>query len=65
MFHERTKHIDIRLHFIRDVIAHKTVEVKKIATEHNPADMLTKVLQITKFNHCLDLVKVRAIQRTS
>ncbi|KAL5568700.1 hypothetical protein UlMin_025275, partial [Ulmus minor] len=42
MFHERTKHIDIKLHFIRDVVSRGIVTVEKIHTDENPADMLTK-----------------------
>uniref|UniRef100_A0A803P4C9 Retrovirus-related Pol polyprotein from transposon TNT 1-94 n=1 Tax=Cannabis sativa TaxID=3483 RepID=A0A803P4C9_CANSA len=41
MFHERSKHIDIKLHFIRYVITREEVIMKKINTAHNPADMLT------------------------
>ena len=58
---ERTKHIDIRLHFIRDIIAQGAVEIRKVATEDNPVDMLTKVLPGTKFRHCLNLANVRDI----
>ena len=58
VFHERTKHIDVRLHFIRDIISEGKVSLVKIATEENPADMLTKVLPITKFRHCLSLLQI-------
>ncbi|KAG8472437.1 hypothetical protein CXB51_035357 [Gossypium anomalum] len=58
MFHERTKHIDVRYHFVRDIIAHGDIVVSKISTHENPADMMTKSLPITKFEHCLDLVGV-------
>ena len=58
VFHERTKHIDIKLHFIRDVIAEGSVAVKKVSTEENPIDMITKPLPSSKFNYCLDLVGV-------
>ncbi|GJS62986.1 retrotransposon protein, putative, ty1-copia subclass, partial [Tanacetum coccineum] len=43
VFHERTKHINVRYHFIREVLEAKTVEVLKVGTEHNVADALTKV----------------------
>ena len=56
MFHERTKHIDVRYHFVRDVIARGDVVVSKVSTHNNPADMMTKSLPITKFEHCLNLV---------
>jgi len=49
MFYERTKHIDIRYHFVCDMISEGNVLVKKISSETNPADMLTKPLSIAKF----------------
>ncbi|KAG8492178.1 hypothetical protein CXB51_009620 [Gossypium anomalum] len=55
MFHERTKHIDVRYHFVRDIIARGDIVVSKISTHENPADMMTKSLLVTKFEHCLDL----------
>lgn len=56
MYHERTKHIDVRLHFIRDVVFQRAILVKKIATANNPADMMTKLIPTIKFKHCLDLI---------
>ncbi|KAG8485167.1 hypothetical protein CXB51_021347 [Gossypium anomalum] len=58
MFHERTKHIDVRYHFVRDIITRGDIVLSKISTHENPADMMTKSLPITKFEHCLDLVGV-------
>ena len=58
MFHERMKHIDVRYHFIRDIIACGEVTIRKISTHENPVDMLTKSLLILKFEHCMDLVSI-------
>jgi len=58
MFHERTKHIDIRYHFVRDVISKSNVLVKKISTEANSADMLTKPLPIAKFKFCSKTISI-------
>ncbi|KAH9800568.1 hypothetical protein KPL71_000711 [Citrus sinensis] len=58
VYHERTKHIDVKLHFIRDEVAKGSVAVIKIPTDINPADMLTKVLPTAKFNFCVDLISV-------
>nr|KYP64654.1 Retrovirus-related Pol polyprotein from transposon TNT 1-94 [Cajanus cajan] len=55
-YHERTKHINVRYHFIRDMIETRKIQVLKIATEDNPVDMLTKSLPRAKFKHCLDLI---------
>ncbi|KAJ0489574.1 putative RNA-directed DNA polymerase [Helianthus annuus] len=49
VFHERSKHISVKLHFIRDVINSKEVTVEYVDTEENAADMLTKSLPGPKF----------------
>lgn len=53
--HERTKHIDVRYHFLRD---ESRIKVKKVGTADNPADMFTKSVPHSKFQHCLDLLNV-------
>ncbi|GKA92836.1 retrotransposon protein, putative, ty1-copia subclass [Tanacetum coccineum] len=58
VFHERTKHINVRYHFIREVLEAKTVEVLKVDIEHNVADALTKVVPGHKLQHCLELLSV-------
>jgi hypothetical protein len=62
MFHERTKHIDVRYHFIREVIAKGDFKVRKVSTHDNPADMMTKVLPTTKFNLFTNLVGIRGLE---
>ncbi|GKC60900.1 zinc finger, CCHC-type containing protein [Tanacetum coccineum] len=58
VFHERTKHINVRYHFIREVLEAKTVKVLKVGTEHNVADALTKVVLGLKLQHCLEFLNV-------
>ena len=58
VYHERSKHIDIKLHFIRDIVSNGKVKVDKIGTEDNPTDALTKVLPVTRFKYLLSLVNV-------
>ena len=58
VYHERTKHIDIRLHFVRENVSNGIVAVQKIATAENPADMMTKALPIDKFKYCLGLINI-------
>ncbi|GJS00082.1 retrovirus-related pol polyprotein from transposon TNT 1-94 [Tanacetum coccineum] len=43
VFHERTKHINVRYQFIRKVLEANTIKVLKVGTEHNVVDALTKV----------------------
>ena len=49
VYHARTKHIDVKYHFMRDNLEDGDIEVKKIHTKDNPADMLTKVVPGVKF----------------
>lgn len=58
MFHERTKHIQVKYNYIREVIDEGDVKVLKIHTSVTPADMLTKSLPGDKFGGCLQTLKV-------
>ncbi|GJY48763.1 putative ribonuclease H-like domain-containing protein [Tanacetum coccineum] len=46
VFYSKTKHIEIRHHFIRDFYKKKLIQVIKIHTDHNVADLLTKLLML-------------------
>ncbi|GJZ73923.1 putative ribonuclease H-like domain-containing protein [Tanacetum coccineum] len=48
--HSRTKHIEIRFHFIRDCYEKRLIEVIKIHTDHNVADLLTKGFDVTRIS---------------
>lgn len=61
----KAMHIDIKYHFIRDIVVECKIKVDKIHTDENPIDMLTKSLSNTKFKHCLDLVGVCVDQHPS
>ncbi|GKU92526.1 hypothetical protein SLEP1_g6239 [Rubroshorea leprosula] len=60
MYHERTKHIQVQYHFVREVISNGDVLVEKISTDENPTDMMTKPVSGIKFKHCLDLISVQS-----
>jgi hypothetical protein len=49
--HQRTKHIDIRHHYIRDAIRNKEVEIKWVETKQQLADILTKSLPGEQFKN--------------
>jgi hypothetical protein len=51
LFHARTKHIAIDYHFIRDKVATKTLVVKFLSSKDQIADILTKPLVSTRFQH--------------
>ena len=58
MFNERTKHIDVKLYFLRAVVSKGEVVIEKIHTNDNPTNMLTKALTTIKFKHCLSLINI-------
>jgi hypothetical protein len=43
--HKRTKHIDIKHHYVRELIANGEMALEYVATERQLADLLTKPLQ--------------------
>ncbi|GKE20570.1 hypothetical protein Tco_1432082 [Tanacetum coccineum] len=47
VFHSKTKHIEIRHHFIRDSNEKKLIQMIKIHTDKNVADLLTKAFDAT------------------
>ena len=47
--HSKTKHIEIRYHFIRDLVERKIVCLEYILTERQNADIFTKPLDRSKF----------------
>ena len=60
MFHERTKHIEIKYNYVRDIVAKGKLKVCKISTHENPADMFTKPVPVAKFELCSSLVGITA-----
>ncbi|XP_031270602.1 secreted RxLR effector protein 161-like [Pistacia vera] len=59
VYHERTKHVDVHYHFVRDQVTNGIIELKKVPTEENPIDMGTKIITPAKFKHCLNLLHVK------
>ncbi|GKA34707.1 putative ribonuclease H-like domain-containing protein [Tanacetum coccineum] len=49
IFHSKTKHITIRHHFIRDAYEKKLIQVLKIHTDDNVADLLTKGFDVSSY----------------
>nr|GEV82190.1 copia protein [Tanacetum cinerariifolium] len=49
--HLRTKHIEIRHHFIRDNVQKGNISIEKVSSKDNIADILTKPLKREPFNY--------------
>ncbi|GJY98143.1 putative reverse transcriptase, RNA-dependent DNA polymerase [Tanacetum coccineum] len=53
MFHSKTKHIEIRHHFIRDSNKKKLIQMIKIHTDQNVANLLTKAFDVGRFQYLI------------
>ncbi|CAL1363606.1 unnamed protein product [Linum trigynum] len=47
--HSRTKHIEVKYHFIRDLVQQHTITISHIPTEYQLADLFTKALNADRF----------------
>lgn len=65
VFHGRSKHIDVRYHFIRECVENGDILVKYVRTEEQCADSLTKALTSVKFEAMRNLLGVRKCIQTS
>ena len=48
--HSRSKHNDIRHHFVRDLVEREVIQLGYVPTDQNIADFLTETLGSPKFN---------------
>ncbi|GJZ39377.1 retrovirus-related pol polyprotein from transposon TNT 1-94 [Tanacetum coccineum] len=56
--HSRTKHNDVRYHFIKEHVEKGTIELYFVKTDYQLADLFTKALPVDRFNylvHCLGM----------
>jgi hypothetical protein len=58
MYHSKTKHFEIHLNYVRDMVEKRTVEVDYTPTDKQPADMLIKALGRIKFSECRRLLNL-------
>ena len=62
VFHDRSKHIDTRYHYIHDCIEKNVLEVDHVRTDSQVADILTKPIgrmKFVEFRSKLGIVPVR------
>jgi hypothetical protein len=62
VYHDRSKHIDTRCHYIRDCIDKGIVDVEHVGTKHQLADILTKPLsriRLVELRSRLGMVQVQ------
>lgn len=62
VYHSRTKHIDLRHHFVRERCEAGDIALYYIPPNDMPADMLTKSLSSKKLLHCQDGLEMMEMQ---
>ncbi|GKA84067.1 retrovirus-related pol polyprotein from transposon TNT 1-94 [Tanacetum coccineum] len=62
--HSRTKHIDIRYHFIKEHVKNGTVELYFVGTEYKLADLFTKALPKDRFEYLVHRIGMRCMTPT-
>ena len=63
VFHGRSKHIDVRFHFIRDCIERGDILVKHVKIREQKADVLTKPMFTVKFEEMRGLLGVKDLMK--
>ena len=58
VYHARTKHIEVDVHFVRDKVFGKKLEVRYVPSHYQIADCLTKPLSHTRFQFLRDKLGV-------
>ena len=58
VFHDKSKHIEVRYHFIQVMVQKGVVKLKYVPTEEQVADVLTKPLDHVKFDYFQDKLGV-------
>jgi hypothetical protein len=51
VFHGKSKHIEIKYHYIRDMVQRKAIHVQYLSTDEQVAYVFTKPLASTKFEY--------------
>ena len=59
--HSKSKHIDLRYHFIKEHMEQGPVELYFVGTEYQLADLLTKALPPDRFNELVHRIGMRCL----
>ena len=59
--HSKSKHIEIRYHWIRDTLEQKVLQLEKVHTDDNGSNMMTKALFKGKFEACRNRAGLKTV----
>lgn len=63
VFHGRSKHIDVRYHFIRECVNRGEIVISYIRSEKQCADILTKAMSTAKFEEMRNLLGIKNLAK--
>ena len=58
VFHDKSKHIEIKYHYIMDMVQREAVKLQYVATEEHIVDVLMKPLARVKFEYFTEKLRV-------
>jgi hypothetical protein len=58
VFHIKSKHMQLRHHFIKNMVSKKEIQLKFINTNNQPANVLTKIVPVEKFQQFKEFLKI-------
>ena len=59
VYHKRSKHIDISIHYTRELVERKEIVITYLRTDFMPADILTKPLTKYKHEKCVEMLGLK------
>ena len=62
VFHDKSKHIEIKYHYIRDIVQRRAMKLQYVATDEQIVDVLTKPLARVKFEYFREKLGVLQIE---
>ena len=62
MFHDKSKHIEIKYHYIMDMVQRGAVKLQYVAMDEQIADVLTNTLARVKFEYFNEKLGVLQIE---
>ena len=62
VFHDKSKHIKIKYHYIMDMVQREAVKLQYVATDEQIVDVLTKPLAKVKFEYFKEKLGVLQIE---
>jgi hypothetical protein len=65
VFHGKSKHIDVKFHFLRDLVNDGVIKLIYCASENQIADIMTKPLKLEQFEKLREMLGVTDITKVS